>query len=134
MARLLQLIITTLLGLLILLPTIPALAIPIAHPVPIPAPAPAPSTDPGRAGAVWTKHWFQGTIQPLELGCNFLLRTKGLAGHVSSYVVLPGFKCWFYEDQHCFGGELFVAEGRDDATLDGHHDDKIASVACNYAD
>ena len=133
MASILRLSVLTLSGVLTILPAIAlAAAVPLPNPVPVSLPAPSEG-DQTRVGAVWSDPWFQGTYQALELGCNFLIGTKGLAGHVSSFVVLPGYQCWFYEDKHCFGGELFTAKSREDATLKGYDDDRVASVACNYA-
>lgn len=107
-------------------------ATPLPNPIPVPRPAPSAEGQ-TQVGAVWSDYWYEGKHQALELGCNFLIGTKSLAGHVSSFVVLPGYQCWFYEDKHCFGGELFMAKSREDATLKGYDDNKVASVACNYA-
>jgi len=131
MALLLCLLIPTFWGTLTILPVV-ALAAAVPNPVPVSLPAPS-AEDRTRVGAVWSDHWYEGKHQALELGCNFLIGTKDLAGHVSSFVVLPGYECWFYEDKHCFGGELFKAKSREDATLKGYDDNKVASVACNYA-
>jgi len=133
MASLHCIMIRTLFGALTTLPVLPfAMAVPLPNPIPVSLPA-ASAESPTRVGAVWSDHWYEGKHQVLELGCNFLISTKGLAGHVSSYVVLPGYQCWFYEDKHCFGEELFTAKSREDATLKDYDDNKMASVACNYA-
>lgn len=105
--------------------------------IPVPEPAPESAAETSQeitprgtsAGAVYEDHWFGGKAHNLELGCNFLTGS-GLAQRVSSYRVNSGYICDFYENEHCFGGALWRAEDRDDATVWGHHNDRVGSVAC----